>query len=68
VESDAKKRADLIEIVSALQDKGVLTAISGVESPTVLSSLWEAGINFIQGHYLSEPLDQMDYDFSSEDM
>jgi diguanylate cyclase (GGDEF)-like protein len=68
VESDAKKRKELIATVSALQDKGVLTAISGVESPMVLSTLWEAGVNFIQGHYLSEPLETMDYDFSSEDM
>jgi diguanylate cyclase (GGDEF)-like protein/PAS domain S-box-containing protein len=68
VESDEKKGQELIDTVSALHAKGVLTAISGVESPMVLSTLWEAGVNFIQGHYLSEPLEQMDYDFSSEDM
>jgi len=68
VESDEKKSQELIDTVSALHAKGVLTAISGVESPMVLSTLWEAGVNFIQGHYLSEPLEQMDYDFSSEDM
>ncbi len=68
VESDEKKSQELIDTVSALHAKGVLTAISGVDSPMVLSTLWEAGVNFIQGPYLSEPLEQMDYDFSSEDM
>lgn len=33
----------------------------------ILSTLWQAGITFIQGYYLSPPLENMDYDFASED-
>jgi len=68
VEDSEEKRKDLIDMVKSLQAKGVLTAISGVESPIVLGTLWEAGVNFIQGNYISEPIDAMDYDFSSEDV
>ena len=55
-------------MVKALQSTGVLTAISGVESPSVLSTLWQAGVNFIQGYYISAPLDNMNYDFTNEDL
>ncbi len=68
IDSDEEKRQELMDTITSLQAKGILTAISGVESPQVLSTLWEAGLNFIQGHYLSVPLETMDYDFASEDM
>lgn len=63
-----EKQKDLIDMVKALQSTGVLTAISGVESPSVLSTLWQAGVNFIQGYYISAPLDNMNYDFTNEDL
>ncbi|XOV86055.1 MAG: EAL domain-containing protein [Pseudomonadota bacterium] len=68
IEDDKEKQAELMEMVKSLQTQGVLTAISGVESPNVLSTLWQAGVNFIQGYYISPPLDDLDYDFASEDL
>jgi EAL domain-containing protein (putative c-di-GMP-specific phosphodiesterase class I) len=68
IESNKGKSKELVDTVKSLQAKGILTAIAGVESPMVMSTLWEAGVNYIQGHYLSEPLETMDYDFASEDM
>ncbi|MFT5211689.1 MAG: diguanylate cyclase (GGDEF)-like protein/PAS domain S-box-containing protein [Flavobacterium sp.] len=68
VESSKDKRQELQDIVESLQSSGVLTAIAGVESPVVLSALWQAGINFIQGFYISPPLENMEYDFASEDL
>lgn len=68
METSEEKRKDLIDMVKSLQSQGVLTAISGVESPLAVSTLWQAGLNFIQGNYLSFPLENMKYDFGSEDM
>lgn len=68
VEQSEEKQKELIDMVKSLQSAGVLTAISGVESPLVLSTLWQAGVNFIQGNYISPPIDSMEYDFSSEDI
>ncbi len=68
IENNAEKQKELIDMVKSLQSTGVLTAISGVESPLVLSTLWQAGVNFIQGYYISPPLEDMDYDFASEDL
>lgn len=68
IDQSAEKLAELKEMVTSLQETGVLTAISGIEDPMILSTLWQAGINFIQGYYLSPPLEDMDYDFASEDL
>jgi len=68
LEESEEKQQELVEMVSSLQTSGVLTVISGVESPGILPTLWEAGVNFIQGHYISPPLDNLDYDFSDEDL
>ncbi len=61
-----EKQQELIEMVQSLQSKGVLTAISGVEDPSILPTLWQTGINFIQGNYISEPQPDLEYDFSAE--
>jgi multidomain signaling protein FimX len=68
LEDNKEKQTELIEMVQALQATGVLTAISGVENPSTLPALFMTGINYIQGNYISEPLEDMDYDFSSEDL
>ncbi|MBV1876220.1 MAG: EAL domain-containing protein [Pseudomonadales bacterium] len=68
IEGNKDKQQELVQLVTSLQSNGVLTAISGVESPLVMSTLWEAGINYIQGFYISPPMESMDYDFSSEDL
>ncbi|MBL4679965.1 MAG: EAL domain-containing protein [Pseudomonadales bacterium] len=68
IENSEENKQELIDMVESLQSTGVLTAISGVESPVVLATLWQAGINFIQGFYVSPPLENMDYDFASEDL
>jgi EAL domain-containing protein (putative c-di-GMP-specific phosphodiesterase class I) len=31
-----------------------------------MPTLWQAGANYIQGHYLQPPSDSMNYDFSAD--
>ncbi len=62
------KQAEMAEMVTKLGEAGVLTAISGIEDPDILPSLFMTGINYIQGNYISEPMDDMSYDFSAEDL
>jgi multidomain signaling protein FimX len=68
IENNTEKQKELTEMVASLQGQGVLTAIAGVESPNVLQTLWMSGVNYIQGYYISPPLDSMDYDFESEEI
>lgn len=60
-------REDVTGLIKQLQSQGKLTIVPMVESANVLSALWQAGANYIQGHYLQEPSTAMDYDFSSDD-
>lgn len=64
-ESDRKNQ--LTATISKLQQAGKLTIVPMVESANVLSALWQAGANFIQGHYLQEPTTEMDYDFEADE-
>ena len=55
------------EIIKELQANGKLTIVPMVENAQILSTLWQAGANYIQGHYLQEPSTKMAYDFSTGD-
>ena len=67
VESDDEDRSKMMSSIEKLQSMGKLTVVPMVENANILSTLWQAGANYIQGHYLQEPSTQMDYDFSTED-
>ena len=51
------------ELVKSLQNAGKLTIIPLVENASVLATLWQAGVNYIQGYYLQAPVPEMNYDF-----
>ena len=57
----------VVDQITKLQGLGKLTVVPMVENANVLSTLWQAGANYIQGHYLQEPTTEMDYDFSTEE-
>jgi EAL domain-containing protein (putative c-di-GMP-specific phosphodiesterase class I)/GGDEF domain-containing protein/PAS domain-containing protein len=67
MEDSPTNREQLAAVIEQLQGMGKLTVVPMVESATVLSALWQAGANYIQGHYLQEPTPEMDYDFTTED-
>ncbi|MBS3804046.1 MAG: EAL domain-containing protein [Oleiphilaceae bacterium] len=54
------------EMVEELRSSGKLTIIPLVENATVLATLWQAGVNYIQGYYLQAPVAEMNYDFSDQ--
>ena len=64
---DPDLKDEITGMIRDLQGKGKLTIIPMVESAGVLSALWQAGANYIQGHYLQEPSTEMDFDFSTDD-
>ncbi len=62
---EAKEQAK--EMIQTLQSMGKLTIVPLVESAALLSTLWQAGVNYIQGYYLQAPSTEMNYNFSEED-
>ena len=67
VNADPDNSNHIAETVKQLQEAGKLTVVPMVENAKILSTLWQAGVNYIQGHYLQEPSTEMDYDFSTEE-
>ncbi len=61
---EAKERVQ--EMVKELQGAGKLTIIPMVENAVVLSTLWQAGVNYIQGYYVQAPVPEMNYDFGEQ--
>jgi diguanylate cyclase (GGDEF)-like protein len=62
-----ESREQAKEMIQTLQSMGKLTIVPLVESAALLSTLWQAGVNYIQGYYLQAPSTEMNYDFSEED-
>ena len=67
IQKDEKSRAKVKEFLTQLQEMEKLTIVPFVENASVLSTLWQAGVNYIQGYYLQEPTTEMNYDFSEGD-
>jgi diguanylate cyclase (GGDEF)-like protein/PAS domain S-box-containing protein len=53
-------------IAEITRTKNIQTIAEHVQDPTCLAVLWQHGVNFIQGYYLQEPEEKLDYDFSGE--
>ena len=67
MEDDDTMREQVMNNINKLQSAGKLTVVPMVENASILSTLWQAGVNYIQGHYLQEPMTEMEYDFSTEE-
>ena len=67
LEKTEEGKEDIKTLVSSLHTQGKLTIAPFVDSASLLPVLWQAGINYIQGYYIQQPRENMDYDFSSDD-
>lgn len=66
VTSDESQEA-IKQIAEAGRNNNFMTIAEHVQDPSCLAVLWQHGVNFIQGYYLQQPEDRLDYDFSSSD-
>ncbi|MCC6135655.1 MAG: EAL domain-containing protein [Candidatus Contendobacter sp.] len=62
---DARKQAQLKELVQNLDALGATTIVGGVEDVQAMPILWSLGIDLIQGFFLQHPFSEMSYDFST---
>lgn len=56
----------LSNLIKQLLEANKITIVPFVEHASVLSTLWQTGVHYIQGHYLQAPTDSMSYDFTME--
>ena len=57
----------LKQLLAELHEQAKQTIVPFVDSATVLATLWQAGVGYIQGQYLQGPSQSMDYNFSSDE-
>lgn len=65
--ADSASQAALLETLSELHAQSKQTVIPMVESASVLTVLWQAGVHYIQGYYLQQPAVKMSYEFTADD-
>lgn len=53
----------VLELITHFKANGIATIAPTVDSTKGMSTLWKAGVDFIQGNYLQPPQDEMNYDF-----
>lgn len=56
----------LTNLVRELHSVKKITIVPFIENASALSKLWQAGVHYIQGHYLQEPHAMMNYDFNAD--
>ena len=65
--SSEESQEAIKQIAEAGRSNNFMTIAEHVQDPSCLAVLWQHGVNFIQGYYLQQPEDRLDYDFSSSD-
>jgi len=66
IQSKSESPEGLTQLLEQLHEQEKTTIVPFVENASVLSTLWQAGVHYIQGHYLQEPSMSMSYDFNME--
>jgi multidomain signaling protein FimX len=59
-----KKQNELHALNELATTYHIKTVTTGVEDAITLALLWNIGVNYIQGYFLQEPSETIDYDFS----
>lgn len=54
---------NLIALIEGVKAENLKVIVPHVETATILPTLWQAGVHFIQGHYVSQPLPEMNFRF-----
>jgi EAL domain-containing protein (putative c-di-GMP-specific phosphodiesterase class I) len=67
IQNNDESPETLSKLISDLLELDKLTIVPFVENASVLSSLWQTGVHYIQGHYLQAPSADMTYDFNMEE-
>lgn len=65
IDDEPDQREKLRTMTETAHGAGKHVIAPFVENAATLSILWEIGVNYIQGSFIQEPGESMDYDFSS---
>lgn len=61
----AESAAHVQHLLDEIHNRDKQSIIPRVEEAAMLAALWPMNVRYIQGHYLQQPIEKMEYDFSS---
>ena len=64
LEKNEAGKAEFQKLMGGMTGTGVDVVVPFVEKATIIPTLWQQGVQYIQGHYIKEPGFEMNYDFS----
>jgi len=64
--NSAENLEALKTLLASLHSRSQKTIAPSVETAPTMAALWQTGVNYIQGHFLQSPSQEMNYDFSSD--
>jgi EAL domain-containing protein (putative c-di-GMP-specific phosphodiesterase class I)/DNA-binding NarL/FixJ family response regulator len=67
IKAGGEEQEQTQQLISLLKEKTQHCIAPFVESPTLIPTLWQCGVEYIQGHYIQAPVAEMNYDFNEED-
>lgn len=67
IQDNKESPETLSNLVKQLLEEDKITVVPFVENASVLSTLWQSGVHYIQGHYLQAPSADMNYDFNMDE-
>lgn len=62
--SDSKIQAMVKAVVQTAHDLGTLTVATFVQDASIMATLWQCNVDYIQGYFLQAPDQDMSYNFS----
>ena len=64
LEKNEAGKLEFQKLMGGMTGTGVDVIVPFVEKATIIPTLWQQGVQYIQGHYIKKPAYEMDYDFS----
>ena len=64
LQKDEAGKAEFQNLIGGLTGTGMNVIVPFVEKATIIPTLWQQGVQYIQGHYIQKPAFTMNYDFS----
>jgi EAL domain-containing protein (putative c-di-GMP-specific phosphodiesterase class I)/PAS domain-containing protein len=63
---DPKSQAMVRAVVQTAHDLGIQTIATFIQDASKMATLWQCGVDYIQGYFLQAPEQDMSYNFSDE--
>ena len=61
----AKMRAELRQAITHLRERGIRIVAPQVEDAQVAAGLWSTGVDYIQGNFVQQATQDLDFDFNA---